>query len=44
MDTPQQPELNTEANNRRATDAIMEVLQMNRDFLRCHAFVANWNA
>jgi hypothetical protein len=41
MDTPQQPEPNTEANIRKAAEAIAEVLQMKQEFIRCHDFLAN---
>jgi len=42
MDAPQQPDhpVNTEANIRKAAEAIAEVLQMKQEFLRCHDFLA----
>ena len=41
MDTPQQPDhpVNTEANIRKAAEAIAEVVQMKQQFLRCHDFL-----
>ena len=44
MDTPQPQPANTEANIRKAAEAIAEVLQMKQDFLRCHEFLANGTA
>jgi len=41
MDAPQQPSRNTEANIRKATDAIAEVLEMKQEFIRCHDSLAN---
>jgi hypothetical protein len=41
MDTPQQPARNTEANIRKAAEAIAEVLQMKQEFIRCHDALAN---
>jgi hypothetical protein len=41
MDAPQQPVRNTEANIRKAAEAIAEVLEMKQDFIRCHDFLAN---
>jgi hypothetical protein len=41
MDTPQQPAQNTEANIRKAAEAIAEVLEMKQEFIRCHDFLAN---
>jgi hypothetical protein len=41
MDTPQQPERNTEANIRKAAEAIAEVLEVKQEFIRCHDFLAN---
>ena len=41
MDTPQQPARNTEANIRKASEAIVEVLEMKQEFIRCHDFLAN---
>jgi hypothetical protein len=35
MDAPQQPEPNTEANIRKAAEAIADVLQMKQKFIRC---------
>jgi hypothetical protein len=40
MDTPQQPARNTEANIRKAAEAIVEVLEMKQEFIRCHDFLA----
>jgi hypothetical protein len=45
MDAPQQPDqpdqpVNTEANIRKAAEAIAEVVQMKQQFLRCHEFLA----
>ena len=44
MDTPQPQPTNTEANIRKAAEAIAEVLQMKQDFIRCHEFLANRTA
>jgi hypothetical protein len=44
MDTPQQPARNTEANIRKAAEAIAEVLEMKQEFIRCHDFLANKTA
>jgi hypothetical protein len=44
MDTPQPQPANTEANIRKAAEAIAEVLQMNQEFIRCHEFLANRTA
>jgi hypothetical protein len=41
MDTPQQPARNTEANIRKAAEAIAEVLEMKQEFIRCHDLLAN---
>jgi hypothetical protein len=41
MATPQQPARNTEANIRKAAEAIAEVLQMKQEFIRCHDSLAN---
>jgi hypothetical protein len=41
MDTPQQPARNTEANIRKAAEAIAEVLEMKQEFIRCHDFLVN---
>jgi len=41
MDTPQPQPANTEANIRKAAEAIAEVLQMKQEFTRCHDFLAN---
>ena len=41
MDTPQPQPTNTEANIRKAAEAIVEVLQMKQEFIRCHEFLAN---
>jgi hypothetical protein len=41
MDTPQPQPTNTEANIRKAAEAIAEVLQMKQEFIRCHDFLAN---
>jgi hypothetical protein len=41
MDTPQPQPANTEANIRKAAEAIAEVLQMKQEFIRCHEFIAN---
>jgi len=41
MDTPQQPARNTEANIRKAAEAIAEVLEMKQEFIRCHDSLAN---
>jgi hypothetical protein len=48
MDTPQLQPANTEANIRKAAEAIAEVLQMKQEFIHCYDFVANnttgsWN-
>jgi hypothetical protein len=40
MDTPQPQPTNTEANIRKAAEAIAEVLQMKQEFIRCHEFLA----
>jgi len=44
MDTPQPQPTNTEANIRKAAEAIAEVLQMKQEFIRCHDFLANKTA
>jgi len=44
MDAPQQPARNTEANIRKAAEAIAEVLEMKKEFIRCHDFLANKTA
>lgn len=44
MDTPQPQPANTEANIRKAAEAIVEVLQMKQEFIRCHEFLANRTA
>ena len=44
MDTPQPQHTNTEANIRKAAEAITEVLQMKQEFIRCHDFLANKTA
>jgi hypothetical protein len=44
MATPQPQPTNTEANIRKAAEAIAEVLQMKQEFIRCHEFVANRTA
>jgi hypothetical protein len=44
MDTPQPQPTNTEANIRKAAEAIAEVLQMKQEFIRCHEFLANRTA
>ena len=41
MDTPQPPSRNTDANIRKAAEAIAEVLEMKQEFIRCHEFLAN---
>ena len=41
MATPQPQPTNTEANIRKAAEAIAEVLQMKQEFIRCHEFLAN---
>ena len=41
MDTPQPQPTNTEANIRKAAEAIAEVLRMKQEFIRCHEFLAN---
>ena len=41
MDTPQPPARNTEANIRKAAEAIAEVLEMKQEFIRCHDLLAN---
>lgn len=41
MDTPQQLARNTEANIRKAAEAIAEVLEMKQEFIRCHDFLAS---
>jgi len=41
MDTPQPQPTNTEANIRKAAEAIAEVVQMKQEFIRCHDFLAN---
>ena len=41
MDTPQPQHSNTEANIRKAAEAIAEVLQIKQEFVRCHEFIAN---
>jgi hypothetical protein len=40
MDTPQPQPTNTEANIRKAAEAIAEVLQMKQEFIRCHEFLS----
>jgi len=44
MDTPQPQPANTDANIRKAAEAIAEVLQMKQEFIRCHEFLANRTA
>ena len=44
MDTPQPQHTNTEANIRKAAEAITEVLPMKQEFIRCHDFLANKTA
>jgi hypothetical protein len=44
MDTQQPQPTNTEANIRKAAEAIAEVLQMKQEFIRCHDFLANKTA
>ena len=44
MDTPPPQPANTEANIRKAAEAIAEVLQMKQEFIRCHEFLANRTA
>jgi hypothetical protein len=44
MDTPQPQPTNTEANIRKAAEAIAEVVQMKQEFIRCHDFLANRTA
>jgi len=44
MDTPQPQPANTEANIRKAAEAIAEVLQMKQEFIRCHDFLAHRTA
>jgi len=44
MDAPQQQARNTEANIRKAAEAIAEVLEMKQEFIRCHDFLANKTA
>jgi hypothetical protein len=44
MDTPQPQPTNTEANIRKAAEAIAEVLQIKQEFIRCHEFIANKTA
>lgn len=39
MDTPQPQPANTEANIRKAAEAIAEVLRMKQEFIRCHDFL-----
>lgn len=41
METPQPQPANTEANIRKAAEAIAEVLRMKQEFIRCHEFLAN---
>jgi hypothetical protein len=41
MDAPQQPARNTDANIRKAAEAIVEVLEMKQEFIRCHDLLAN---
>ena len=41
MDTPQPQPTNTEANIRKAAEAIAEVLEMKQEFIRCHDSLAN---
>ena len=41
MDTPQPPARNTDANIRKAAEAIAEVLEMKQEFIRCHDSLAN---
>ena len=44
MDKPQPQHTNTEANIRKAAEAITEVLQMKQEFIRCHELLANRTA
>jgi len=44
MDTPQPQPTNTEANIRKAAEAIAEVVQMKQEFIRCHDFLTNRTA
>jgi len=44
MDKPQPQPANTDANIRKAAEAIAEVLQMKQEFIRCHEFLANRTA
>ena len=41
MDTPEPQPTNTEANIRKAAEAIAEVVRMKQEFIRCHEFLAN---
>ncbi|MFM8704899.1 MAG: hypothetical protein ACKOHG_13720, partial [Planctomycetia bacterium] len=41
MDTPEPQPANTEANIRKAAEAIAEVVRMKQEFIRCHEFLAN---
>jgi len=41
MDTQQLQPVNTEANIRKAAEAIAEVLQIKQEFIRCHDLLAN---
>ncbi len=41
MDTSQPQPANTDANIRKAAEAIAEVLQMKQEFIRCYEFLAN---
>ncbi len=41
MDIPQPPARNTDANIRKAAEAIAEVLEMKQEFIRCHDSLAN---
>ena len=41
MDTQQPPPTNTEANIRKAAEAIAEVLQIKQEFIRCHDLLTN---
>jgi len=41
MDTPQPPSRNTDANIRKAAEAIAEVLEMKQEFIRCHDSLTN---
>jgi len=41
VDTPQPQPTNTEANIRKAAEAVAEVLQEKQAFIHCYDFVAN---